>query len=156
MISLLPELITALYSAATASPALADVVVYDGPQVSETASPDILMIGFSDTEDEPSARAEDQGTPLPEFVRAESITITCLARTYTGATTFNAIPDARSRVFAIANAVADLVKGPAPLGDIRVAWCRVSSVSYTANSVSDGTIVDVEFELVFQAQAVIE
>lgn len=138
--------------------ALPGVSVYDGPIVTGASPNLVVMIGHSDTLDEPGARIEDPADgaeSLPEWMQADVITVVSTIETRSGASSDSTIPGLRTDAMTTLATIRTSMKGNSPYGLAGVAWARVGSVAYTARGTQgSGSSVVLVFETAFQSRPV--
>ena len=115
MASRVPELIDALVAACRAAPALADVAVADGPELSESNPAEWLMIGFDGDPDSNFQAAQSVGgwASLVNSDREEQLQVTCAVFASRGDTDVRA---ARARAYEIAGVLEQLLRADPSVG----------------------------------------
>lgn len=152
--SQLPDVLDALTAVCTADDVLIEngVEVVDGPVPSEMSVFHRLYIGSSEFPDEPGATTEDAaGDELPEFLYAETLSITCTAEEWMGSVDAQDVPQLRRRAYSTVDRVRVLCAGPAPLGMNALSSARITSTRYEPRQTGETVSVTVVFTIQFQA-----
>lgn len=149
--SVIPDLIDALIAAAAT--ALPGVDVLDGPQVTDAAPGDYLMVGVEDldsAEEANAAESRQQWANANYTARDEDGEITCVALSWNGDGDQKA---ARDAVFATAAALEDALRANPSLGVSSVLWTGYGSLTQFIQAQGDtGAAAQLTFRVHFIAR----
>jgi hypothetical protein len=111
------EVIDALVAAAVASPALAGVMIADGPKLSGDTNRDRVFVGSDIDPTAPGAEGQNNPDLLPGVVDVHRFAVVCIAESRTGDTDPLTLRERRSRAFVLMTAVGALLR---PAASMRV------------------------------------
>ncbi|WP_406168885.1 hypothetical protein [Streptomyces sp. NBC_00996] len=135
--SRVPQLIDNFLAALNAAAGLAGVKVVDGPEVSDTAATEFVVVGFDgDSEGEYEAASTTQAwAGIGAKKKNEDIQITCAVLVRKGSP---AVKGLRDRVFEIFAEVEAVVRADPALGLPPPSVCAVTDTSFRTPQTSNG------------------
>ena len=142
-----PLAIAALIRALNLSPALAGVEVRDGPQITNAAALEVVVVGYQGAEDDAVA----DGTVLPEGLSGgrpdrESYSVHCAVSVLAGDDPSTAVATARNRACVLLAAVGDAITADRTLGRT-VLRASPGSWAMRADETTAGMVTTIKFDV---------
>lgn len=147
--SSIPAALDGLISLCRASSSLSTVRISDGPLPQRPSEKQILIVGGSDTGDDPGVEGSQSFASLPGRERDEEFSILCTALTWSGDTNVKLL---RDQAFNIIRSVEELLRpgvpGASPTLNGSVSWAGMGGpVVYSPIYTDAGSIVRVYFQI---------